>query len=292
MQLTISARPPFALAPVMQSHGWIQLAPFEADEATDGFTYVARLESGRVVDLLIQETTDGVAVHVDGELIEAEQTEIVDAVTWMLGLDQDLSDFHALACQEPKLAHVKEAARGRILRSITLFEDVVKTILTTNTAWSGTKRMVRRLVDEFGRPLPSDPSRRAFPTAAELAVTDAEALKAVGLGYRGPYVADLARGVASGALDLETLRFTEMSTAELRERLLAIKGVGDYAAANLLMLLGRYDFVPVDSWALRVVSHEWYDGRPIGRTEVESAFEPWGEWKGLAYWFWDWSYDT
>jgi 3-methyladenine DNA glycosylase/8-oxoguanine DNA glycosylase len=55
------------------------------------------------------------------------------------------------------------------------------------------------------------------------------------------------------------------------------------------MLLGRYDFVPVDSMAIKRVSYEWYDGKPVGRGEVEQAFEQWGEWKGLAYWFWDWS---
>jgi len=39
-----------------------------------------------------------------------------------------------------------------------------------------------------------------------------------------------------------------------------------------------------------VVSHEWHDGAQIGKKEVEDAFEKWGDWKGLAYWFWDWSY--
>jgi hypothetical protein len=44
--------------------------------------------------------------------------------------------------------------------------------------------------------------------------------------------------------------------------------------ANLLMLLGRYDFVPVDS-ALTLVSHELYGGELVGRAEVEAAFERW-----------------
>ena len=79
-------------------------------------------------------------------------------------------------------------------------------------------------------------------------------------------------------------------TAQLGQRLLAIKGVGQYAMANLLMLLGRPDLIPVDSWACKVVSHKGYGGGPVGRVEVEAAFERWGEWKGLAYWFWDWSY--
>ena len=60
--------------------------------------------------------------------------------------------------------------------------------------------------------------------------------------------------------------------------------------ACLLILLGRYDAVPVDSWALTMVSREWYGGAPVQRVQVEAAFERWGEWKGLAYWFWDWSH--
>ena len=121
--------------------------------------------------------------------------------------------------------------------------------------------------------------------------TDAEALRStVRLGYRAPYVLELARDVASSTFDLESLKTVDIPTIQLRKRLLSIKGVGGYAAANLLMILGRYDFVPIDTWALKMVSHEWHGGEQVGQAEVEAAFERWGEWKGLAYWFWDWSY--
>jgi 3-methyladenine DNA glycosylase/8-oxoguanine DNA glycosylase len=72
---------------------------------------------------------------------------------------------------------------------------------------------------------------------------------------------------------------------------MSIKGVGGYAAANLLMILGRYDFIPIDSWAIKIVSHEWNGGKPVEPATVEAAFERWGAWKGLAFWFWDWSYE-
>jgi 3-methyladenine DNA glycosylase/8-oxoguanine DNA glycosylase len=307
VRLTLSARPPFSLAAVVGSHGWVRLAPFGEDDRTGGLTYVGQLDSGRVVEMLIQEVVDSVSVEVDGPLSEAEQTEVAREVEWMLGLEQDFSAFYTLARQEPKLAHVEERAQGRVLRSPTLFEDTVKTILTTNTSWAGTIRMVKALVSQFGAPLPADPTRHAFPTPDQLATTDEETLRsAAGLGYRAPYVLELARSVASGslglrpltslrtssgqALDLEGFKTADTPTPQLRKQLLAIKGVGEYAAANLLMLLGRYDFVPVDSWALKMVSHEWHGGEPVGRAEVEAAFDHWGEWKGLAYWFWDWSY--
>jgi 3-methyladenine DNA glycosylase/8-oxoguanine DNA glycosylase len=210
-----------------------------------------------------------------------------------LGLDQAFDEFYVLARDEPKLAAMETRAQGRLLRCPTLFEDVVKTILTTNTSWAGTVRMVEALVAQFGNPLPGDGERRAFPSPERLAATDEAALRnETRLGYRAPYVLALARDVAAGTLDLEVLKSPDLPTPELRKRLLAIKGVGGYAAASLLMLLERYDDVPVDSWARSAVSREWYDGAPVGQAEVEAAFERWGKWKGLAYWFWGWSQDS
>jgi len=291
VRLTLSARPPFSLPSVVRSHGWVQLVPFGEDERSGALTYVGQLDSGRVVEMRVQEASGGVSVEVDGPLSEAERAEVAQKVEWMLELNQDLTTFYALVRGEPKLAHVTERAQGRILRCPTLFEDTIKTILTTNTAWSGTIRMVEALVSQFGDPLPADPSRHAFPTPDRLAATDEETLRATArLGYRAPYVLELARIVASGTLDLESLKTTDVPTAQLREQLLAIKGVGAYAAANLLVLLGRYDLIPVDSWALKMVSHEWYGGEAVGHAEVEAIFDRWGEFRGLAYWFWNWSY--
>jgi 3-methyladenine DNA glycosylase/8-oxoguanine DNA glycosylase len=291
MKLRLPARPPFSFPAVVGSHGWARLAPFAVDEDGDQLVRVERLASGRVVELQIEGAADGVSVEIDADLDEAERREVETKVAWMLGLDQDLSSFYDLAQEEPKLARVEERAAGRLLRSPTLFEDVVKTILTTNTTWNGTIRMAEALVSCFGAPLPADPARHAFPTPEQLAAADEERLRSVArLGYRAPYVLELSRAVVVGDLDLEALKSGDLATADLRRRLLALKGVGGYAAANLLMLLEHYDFIPVDSWALKLVSHEWYDGEPVGQAEVETAFAHWGQWKGLAYWFWDWSY--
>jgi 3-methyladenine DNA glycosylase/8-oxoguanine DNA glycosylase len=290
MKILLDAHTPFLLSTVIHSHGWIQLIPFTKDDPSGSFTYIDRLDSGRVVDLIIREANGGASVEINGSLSQTEQDEITRKVKWMLGLDQDFSAFYALARSEPKLAHVEHKAQGRVLRCPTLFEDVIKTILTTNTLWAHTIRMAGALVSQFGDPLPADPSQHAFPTPNQLAATDEQTLRSKArLGYRAPYVLGLARLVSSGTLDLEAFKTKGLPTAQLRKYLLAIKGVGGYAAANLLMLLGRYDFVPVDSWALKMVSHEWYNNEPIEQAQVEAVFERWGEGKGLAYWFWDWT---
>ena len=307
MNLTLPARKPFRFMSVVRSHGWHQLAPFSLDESSSTLSYIFRLSSGRVIELKLTDGRDGVNVETD-KLKKSEQNEVADAVNWMFGLDMDFSAFYAASRAEPKLAHVKKQALGRLLRSPTLFEDMIKTILTTNTLWGATKNMTHKLVDEFGSPLstagrvaPNDSEKRietkgtqlkSFPTPEAIAASDPETIKEkIRVGYRSPAIHELAVRVASGNYDLEALKHSSLPTLELRKELMTINGVGPYAAANLLLILGRSDFIPVDSWALKLVSHEWYKGKPITAREVEKRFEKWGEFKGLAFWFWDWKYN-
>ena len=290
MELTLPARQPFIFHNTVRSHGWYQLAPFEYDEAAGLLRYVLRLESGRVLALRLSEADGGVRVGTDGRLGKAETSALREAVTWMLGLEMDFSDFYAVALDEPGLAHVTGKAYGRVLRSATFFEDVLKTILTTNTLWAATRRMNLNLIETYGEPEPTS-GRKAFPTPDAIAAGRPEALReTVRVGYRAPAIHELATRTASGELDLEAYKTSTLPTLELRKELLKIKGIGPYAAANLLMILGRSDFIPVDSWALKVVSHEWHNGEPVTPDQVEAHFERWGRFRGLAYWFWDWKY--
>ncbi|MGB7873256.1 MAG: endonuclease III domain-containing protein [Anaerolineales bacterium] len=292
MKLTLPTHQPFNFRNTVRSHGWYQMAPFAYDEEANLLNYVIRLETDKVLEIQIRQAPDGISVETQAKLTKAETSNITEAVTWMFGLEMDFSAFYAAAKKEPNLAHVEKKAYGRVLRSPTLFEDVLKTILTTNTLWAATKRMNLNLMNQFGPTLSDDPEKRAFPNPAEIAASSPEALKeAVRVGYRAPSIHELAVRVASGELDLETLKTSDLPTLELRKELLKIKGVGPYAAANLLLILGRGDFIPVDSWALKLVSHEWYDGEPVTPKQVEEHFEQWGEFKGLVYWFWDWKYE-
>jgi 3-methyladenine DNA glycosylase/8-oxoguanine DNA glycosylase len=290
MKFTLPARKPFNFHSVIHSHGWYQLAPFQFNEELNTLCYVLQLASGRVIELKMREAVDGIAVET-GKMNTSERKEAMNKVRWMFDLDSDFSHFYEAARREPKLAQAEALARGRVLRSPTVFEDVIKTILTTNTLWVATRNMTRKLVNEFGAPLDGHAEKRAFPSPESIAAGSPEILKEkVRVGYRAPAIHQLAVRVTSGELDLESLKTSTLPTIELRRELLMINGIGPYAAANLLLILGRHDFIPIDSQALKMVSHEWYKGKPVTAKEVEKRFESWGEFKGLAYWFWDWKY--
>lgn len=289
MIIHLDAKAPFSLKSAITSHGWIQLAPFSLLPGENSLSYTDRLQSGNVFNLVIEEEGNGVAVDTAIPVSPSEQVEIAQKITWMLGLDQDFHEFYAITDLEPRLVNARRLGQGRVLRCATLFEDTVKTILTTNTVWGSTRRMVERLVRECGSPTPAEPALQAFPTPQQIASSDADFLRSViRLGYRAPYVYELASRVAADDFDLEELKSSHLNTEDLHKQLLKIKGVGKYAAANLLMLLGRYDFIPVDSWALKMVSTEYHAGGPVTAVDVYSAFERFGKWAGLAFWLWDW----
>ena len=307
VKFTLAARPPFKFLSVVNSHGWRQLAPFSYDELTNTLSYILRLSNGRIIELKFRDATNGVTVETE-KLDKLEKKEVVNIVTWMFGLDMSFSSFYSALRGEPKLARAKKLSLGRLLRAPTLFEDVIKTILTTNTLWTTTRNMSRKLVDEFGQHLdrelsnpegssmgvskPEAPNNKAFPTPEAIAASNPDYIKEkIRVGYRAPAIHQLAVRVASGQLNLESLKTSELPTLELRKELMKINGVGPYAAANLLMLLGRHDFIPIDSSALSVVSKEWYRGKPVTAREVEKHFAKWGEYQGLAFWFWDWKAD-
>jgi 3-methyladenine DNA glycosylase/8-oxoguanine DNA glycosylase len=290
MKINIPSRQPFSLSSVIHSHGWARLAPFRIGEEAEDLIYIFNSIDSVVVRLTIQEYEQGVSVIIDGDLSEKGIEQVTSAVEWMLALEEDFSEFYRLAEGEPKLQHAMQKAQGRLLRSPTLFEDVVKTILTTNTSWSGTIRMTETLVNQFGEPFPGSDDEFSFPLPEKIAGSDEQTLREITrLGYRAPYILHLAREVASGSFDLEGLKTSHLPSKELHKKLLAIKGVGNYAAANLMMLIGNYEYLTIDSWAKKMVSKEFYNGEQISAKEVEQVFEAWGKWRGLAYWLWDWS---
>jgi N-glycosylase/DNA lyase len=205
----------------------------------------------------------------------------------VLRLDEDLSGFYDRAARDRKLAWVAAGA-GRMLRSQTVFEEVVKTVCTTNCTWSATERMVRAIVEHLGDPAPtappSGPFGHAFPKPAVMAEAGEDFYRRVAkTGYRGAYLISLARSVASGELDLEVLgRPGELPDDEVSARLLALPGVGPYAAAHVMMMLGRYRSLILDSWTRPTYAN--LVGRSLTDAEIEGRFRRYGPWAGLAFW--------
>jgi N-glycosylase/DNA lyase len=275
---------PVDFARTLLSHGVADLPPNEI--SPDGTRLSTVLKAGEAAWLLeLTSEAAGVARLSAGATAPpaADRPTLAAQIRHMLRLDEDLSAFYLVAAADPALAWVAAGA-GRLMRSPTVFEDLVKTICTTNCAWSATVRMVSALVGELGTVAAGAPERHAFPAAATVAdAGDAFFREVARAGYRGPYLRALADDVASGKLDLEALGDPALPDQEVAERLLRIAGVGPYATAHMMMLLGRYRPLILDSWTRP--KYRRVSGRSrITDKGIERTFRRYRQFAGLAFW--------
>jgi 3-methyladenine DNA glycosylase/8-oxoguanine DNA glycosylase len=273
---------PVDLKRTLASHGVATLPPSVIDE--DAWTLVVTLPIPRGARTVRVKQGRGKTARLEilGRPVSTKAQEALRAqVRHMFRLDEDLSGFYLLAAADPKLAWATAGA-GRMLRSPTVFEDVVKTVCTTNCTWSATQRMVGAIVDTLGTKAPG--GGRTFPAPSVMARAGEDFYTDTArAGYRGAYLQDLAAQVASGDLDLEELNDPELPDEEVEERLLALPGVGPYAAAHVMLTsLGRYSRLVLDSWTRPTYAR--LNGRKASDKTIARRFRRYGEFAGLAFW--------
>src|SRR3954463_14795490 len=201
----------------------------------------------------------------------------------------DLSAFYSIAADDPQLAWAATGA-GRMLRSPTVFEDVVKTLCTTNCSWGLTVTMVNALVTNLGESPAGarDPLRNAFPTAEAMAAQDERFFRdVVRSGYRAPRFIELAELQATGAIDLEALGAAtreDIPDEEIERQLLALPGIGPYAAAHVMMTIGRNSKLILDSWTRPKYARVTGARRQPADAQIIKRFRRYGPEAGLAFW--------
>lgn len=263
-------------------HGWYDLAPFEYDEAagTLHYAYSSR-SSGRAESVSMAERPGGIEITAGSR--RTDPAEAAELARHVLRLDEGMEDFYATVRENEHFAWVEEKMAGRLLRSGTVFEDLVKTLCTTNCSWGLTKIMTANLVEKLGEK--GVGGRKAFPTPDRLASVPEEFFRSeIKAGYRSPFFVELAASVASGDLDPEGWLKSSELTPELKLEIKKVKGIGDYAAENLLKLLGRYDGLALDSWLRAGFYRKHNREKPCPDKKIEKHYRKFGKWKGLAIW--------
>lgn len=283
MEITISTPRNFSFKRTVISHGWCALLPFSLDEEKWELTRVIDLGEKPPVTVVMRGRKGEVAITPSRRLSKTDVARVLRDARHILRLDDDLQSFYTATGAVPEFAWIAKQGAGRMLRSPTVFEDLVKMICTTNCSWSLTVKMVTGLVQNLGRE--SDDGRKSFPTAQTMAAMPVKFfVDEVRAGYRAPYLKELADRVASGELNVETWLASDLSTPELVKQIKGVKGAGNYAAENLLKLLGRYDGLALDSWTRAKFFKVRNNGRKANDKKIERYYSRFKEWRGLALW--------
>ncbi|HQU91630.1 MAG TPA: hypothetical protein PLK77_04995, partial [Pyrinomonadaceae bacterium] len=140
-EFTIETPPNFNLETAVCGHGWYDLAPFVWNADSKSLSYVFRSANGKAVSKgVVSAGPQGIIVRLDRASVGQEKVE--RDIRHILRLGDEMSEFYEVASTKAGTQWVRSRGAGRLLRSATVFEDLVKTLCTTNCSWALTRKMV------------------------------------------------------------------------------------------------------------------------------------------------------
>jgi 3-methyladenine DNA glycosylase/8-oxoguanine DNA glycosylase len=288
--LNIQAPNDFNLARDVCSYGYFLLAPNHWDVDHQHMLRVLELDDGPTlckIDQPSNQSTVRVRARFDRTLSRAEQSTAKQRITRMLCLNTTHDEINSFHKVDPRW---KKHGAGRLFRSPTLFEDVIKTVTSCNVTWPSTVNMNRRLCEVCGRK--SQSGVPSFPTAKKLARTRVGTLRGrCRVGYRDQRIIDLAKIFSKGQIDEHWLENTATDD-EVFKYLITLPGIGPYAAGNIMQLMGRYSRLALDTESIRhakaVLNMTGTDNQLM--KELKAHYEPFGDHKFRSYWFELWEF--
>jgi DNA-3-methyladenine glycosylase II len=224
------------------------------------------------------------------QLIGADLNQVAiakaqDQLAWILGINQDVTPFNRLAQSDLVLAPLVQALQGlHIPHTASVYEALVLAILGQQIS-SHVARVLRTLlIERYGPTLElSGISYHSFPRPESLVAAGVAGLRALGFSARKlEYILDISARVASGQLDLESLRV--QSDEEVIRVLTGIRGVGLWTANWLLIrALGRTDGFPHGDLALcRTLGHLLNAGAPFKPEEALEYSQRWSPYRSYV----------
>lgn len=266
----------YSLRSVLLSHGWSGLDPFKVSENHQSISF-GFVGNGRPTNVEVSQNQNELVIDSKRKLSKVE----IETIEWMFGLNLELNEFFELAHQHGR-SWIQKYHLGRLMRAESVFEDLIKLILTTNCTWSLTKKMVTDLCNQLGE---RAGSVSCFPKPEVIAKKKEDYFKTkVKTGYRAPYLVKIAKLVASGQLDVESWKTDTRSYAQLRKEILALPGAGPYVAENLLRYLGKYEGLGVDSWVRGQLQKMWNTKKQPDDKTILKKYKHFDQYKGLMLW--------
>ena len=246
MQLLAPVRAPFALAQALTFMR--RFAPCRDGLLIDDDAVTAALAiGGRAVPFTLRAVGAGLAIEVDDALSPAAAALVVARARHLVSADDDLTSFYAAAAGDhPRYRALVAALHGlHHVRFLTLAEIAVYAVLMQRTPIVQAARARQRFAAHFGYPVVvRGVTLHAFPELDELVALEEDDYRQV---IRQPGKAAVLPGVVRGVAALGEGFLRAAPYAEAQAALIAIRGVGPFTAAAILLRgLGRMDDVPLE----------------------------------------------
>ena len=279
LQISLDCPEHYSLHATCHAHGWKYLAPYRWDKLSSKLHVAALMKSG-AADVGIAQSGRKLIVDVVShkKLSSTDRELLTKNLRRALDLDRPTGDLLSLCDKHGKpYGKLVRGGAGRLLRSLTLWEDAAKTLFTTNCTWALTLKMAEGVCSEkFSTATPS--GKFPFPEPAAILKKSPDQLrKMLPIGYRAPYFHALAKEFAGNPTldDIESSSDPALALATAHE----LHGFGPYAASHLLVMAGHFNYVPVDTWVTGFVK------QAFGAKNAKSfCLRRYKRWDRYAWW--------
>lgn len=177
-----------------------------------------------------------------------------------LDLNTDYGDIKQKLAGDPVLEKAMEYGYGLRLLQQDPWECLISFIISANNRIPRIKNIIEQLSSRYGQPISYNGHiYYAFPSPDDLAAQTAQDISLCRCGYRAPYIAETARLVADGYVDLEDI--AHMNYNDARRCLMELPGVGPKVAdCVLLFSMNKREAFPVDVWIKRCIEQIYLPG--------------------------------
>jgi DNA-3-methyladenine glycosylase II len=219
------------------------------------------------------------------KLTSNQRSDLENYIREWFDLETDLKPFYTMVKKDPLLKDLVKKFYGyRIIGQPDLFESLVWAVLGQQINLQFAYTLKQRFVEKFGEKMIfEDHPYFLFPRPATVAILNDELLLPLQFSrQKSKYVVLIAEAFASGEISKEKLQGLSLQTA--KEKLMKIKGIGNWTANYALMKTFRYpDAFPLEDAGLHnaIKNLKGLDAKPT-LDQVSRIFKKYKGWEAYA----------
>jgi 3-methyladenine DNA glycosylase/8-oxoguanine DNA glycosylase len=277
---------------VKKPAGWSLFTPFEVYE--DETLWSALHLDDELVGVKLQSLGDTnrpilrVAVFTKRYATAALRELVKESLNDLLGVNDDLTPFYALARNDPILKHVIVDLYGmHDTFSSSLFARATLAILLQMTSIKRSNQMMNCVIAKYGQAAEFDGKHvRVWPTHKRISkLTPNELARTCKLGYRAKLLVKLAK-VMTKNRGPTLAELSGLTPEQAKRVLMELPGIGDYSAD----IVNRPGGLPIDVWSAAVFGKLFYGKEPENSREAvelvkSEGIRRWGEWSWMSFFY-------
>jgi DNA-3-methyladenine glycosylase II len=226
-------------------------------------------------------------VYAQRKFSSNRRTELSKTLAWILNIEEDVSEFYALAKNDPLVdTLVKDLYGMRNTKQPDIFSRLILAVTLQMAPIARSNQMMTLLINNFGQSVRFDKKEVLYwPSPEKIAKASLRELREkCKVGYRAESLRSIAQALLQGFPTLRQLE--EMPAEEAKVKLMELKGIGEYSAD----IVSSHPGFALDVWSAKIFSSLILGEKPESPRNIiprlkAIAEERWGRWRGYVFFY-------